>query len=96
MGAGRHARQNPAEQLVLEYTGQMMAWLLFLEPPKEEAIGMLGLGAGSLARCAKHAARCWRWEWNPAVTAGHMFFRLPGQNRLQVEHADAGAWWPIR
>ena len=32
-------------------------------------------------------------EWNPAVTAaGHMFFRLPGQNRLQVEHADAGAW----
>ena len=21
-----------------------------------------------------------------------MFFRLPGQNRLQVEHADAGAW----
>ena len=47
--------KNPAE-LVLEYTGQMMAWLLFLEPPKEEAIGMLGLGAGSLARfCAKHA-----------------------------------------
>ena len=86
--------KNPAE-LVLEYTGQMMAWLLFLEPPKEEAIGMLGLGAGSLARfCAKHTrSPLLAVEWNPAVTAaGHMFFRLPGQNRLQVEHADAGAW----
>ena len=42
-------------ELVLEYTSQMMAWLLFLEPPKEESIGMLGLGAGSLARfCVKH------------------------------------------
>ena len=56
---------------------------------------MLGLGAGSLARfCAKHTrSPLLAVEWNPAVTAaGHMFFRLPGQNRLQVEHADAGAW----
>ncbi|EFF74199.1 MULTISPECIES: hypothetical protein [Achromobacter] len=86
--------KSPAE-LVLEYTGQMMAWLLFLEPPKEEAIGMLGLGAGSLARfCVKHTrSPLLAVEWNPRVTAAcHMFFRLPGSNRLLVEHADAGQW----
>ncbi|CAB3734158.1 Polyamine aminopropyltransferase [Achromobacter kerstersii] len=86
--------KNPSE-LVLEYTGQMMAWLLFLEPPKEEAIGMLGLGAGSLVRyCVKHTrSPLLAVEWNPRVTAAcHMFFRLPGANRLEVEHADAGAW----
>ncbi|MFD4839216.1 spermidine synthase [Achromobacter sp. NPDC058515] len=86
--------KSPSE-LVLEYTGQMMAWLLFLEPPKEEAIGMLGLGAGSLARfCVKHTrSPLLAVEWNPRVTAAcHMFFRLPGSNRLEVEHADAGAW----
>ncbi|MGY6270427.1 spermidine synthase [Achromobacter denitrificans] len=86
--------KNPSE-LVLEYTGQMMAWLLFLEPPKEESIGMLGLGAGSLARfCVKHTrSPLLAVEWNPRVTAAcHMFFRLPGSNRLTVEHADAGAW----
>ena len=84
--------KNPSE-LVLEYTGQMMAWLLFLEPPKEEAIGMLGLGAGSLARfCVKHTrSPLLAVEWNPRVTAAcHMFFHLPGSNRLQVEHMDAG------
>ena len=56
---------------------------------------MLGLGAGSLARfCAKHTrVPVLAVEWNPRVTAAcHMFFRLPGANRLQVEHADAGAW----
>lgn len=86
--------ENPSE-LVLEYTSQMMAWLLFLEPPKNEAIGMLGLGAGSLARfCAKHTrAPLLTVEWNPRVTAAcRMFFRLPGENRLRIEHADAAEW----
>lgn len=86
--------KNPAD-LVLEYTSQMMAWLLFLEPPRDEAIGMFGLGAGSLARfCARHTrAPLLAVEWNPRVTAAcHMFFRLPGENRLQVEHADAAEW----
>ena len=85
---------NPTE-LVLSYSRAMMAWLLFLDPPKEEAIGMLGLGAGSLARfCVKHTrSPLLAVEWNPRVTAAcHMFFRLPGSNRLEVEHADAGAW----
>ena len=55
--------KNPAE-LVLEYTGQMMAWLLFLEPPKEEAIGMLGLAPARWRASAPstRAARCWRWN----------------------------------
>ncbi|ARP87261.1 spermidine synthase [Bordetella genomosp. 9] len=85
---------DPAE-LVLEYTGQMMAWLLFMEPPREGAIGLLGLGAGSLARfCVKHTrSSVVAVEWNPRVTAiCHAFFRLPGPSRLTVEEADAGAW----
>ncbi|WP_454690968.1 spermidine synthase [Achromobacter aloeverae] len=85
---------DPAE-LVLEYTAQMMAWLLFLDPPREAAIGLLGLGAGSLARfCLKRTrSPVVAVEWNPQVTgACHMFFRLPGTSRLQIEHEDAGAW----
>ncbi|MCD0504015.1 spermidine synthase [Bordetella petrii] len=84
----------PAE-LVLEYTSQMMAWLLFLDPPKDAPIGLLGLGAGSLARfCLKHTrSPVVAVEWNPQVTAVcQMFFRLPALPRLSVHHADAAAW----
>jgi len=84
----------PAE-LVLEYTAQMMAWLLFLSPPKDEAIGVLGLGAGSLTRfCLKHTRSPVQVvEWNPQVTAAcQMFFRLPATPRLTVDHADAATW----
>ncbi|GAB1580018.1 spermidine synthase [Bordetella petrii] len=86
----------PAE-LVLEYTAQMMAWLLFLEPPREDdaSIGLLGLGAGSLARfCLKHTrSPLVAVEWNPQVTAVcQMFFRLPATARLAVRHQDAAAW----
>jgi spermidine synthase len=84
----------PAE-LVLEYTTQMMAWLLFLDPPKDEAIGQLGLGAGSITRfCMKHTrSPLTVVEWNPQVTAVcQMFFRLPASPRLTVHHEDAGAW----
>lgn len=85
---------DPAE-LVLEYTAQMMAWLLFLHPPKEDAIGMLGLGAGSLARfCLKRTrSDVLAVEWNPQVVAVcQMFFRLPAPGRLDVQLDDAGAW----
>lgn len=84
----------PAE-LVLEYTAQMMAWLLFLAPPKEDAIGVLGLGAGSLTRfCMKHTRSPVQVvEWNPQVTAAcQMFFRLPASARLTVDHRDAAQW----
>lgn len=86
--------RDPA-RLVLEYTAQMMAWLLFLEPPREQSIGLLGLGAGSLARfCLKHTrSPVTVVEWNPQVTAVcQMFFRLPTPQRLDVHHDDAGAW----
>jgi spermidine synthase len=81
--------------LVLEYTAQMMAWLLFLEPPRGQAIGLLGLGAGSLARfCLKHThSRLWVVEWNPMVTSAcELYFKLPRPDRLLIEHADAGLW----
>lgn len=88
-------RIKAPNELVLEYTAQMMAWLLFLEPPKDEEIGLLGLGAGSLARfCLKHTrSTVTAVEWNPQVTAVcQMFFRLPMGQRLEVEHEDAGKW----
>jgi spermidine synthase len=91
---GAMRMSDPAE-LVLEYTAQMMAWLLFLDPPREEAIGLLGLGAGSLARfCLKHTrSPVAVVEWNHKVTgACYMFFRLPGSSRLMIEHEDAGVW----
>src|SRR5690606_849156 len=80
--------ERPAE-LVLEYTRQMMAWLLFLEPPREACIGQLGLGAGSLTRfCLKHTASPLAVaEWNPQVTmVCHMYFKLPASPRLSIDH----------
>lgn len=85
---------KPAE-LVLEYTAQMMAWLLFLAPPRQQAVGLLGLGAGSLARfCLKHTHSTLRVvEWNPLVTSAcEMYFKLPRPHRMLIEHLDAGAW----
>jgi spermidine synthase len=79
----------------IEYVQQMMAWLLFLEPP--ERILQLGLGAGSLTRW------CWRNLPNTAVevveAAGNVirvvrdqFCLPPDDERLQVHHAEAGAF----
>ena len=88
-------RVSDPYELVLEYTRQMMAWLLFLEPPREAAIGLLGLGAGSLARyCLKHTrSRLAVAEWNPQVTmVCRMFFRLPETARLDIAHDDAARW----
>jgi spermidine synthase len=85
---------DPAE-LVLEYARQMMAWLLFLEPPREAPIGIFGLGAGSLARfCLKHTrSDICVVEWNPRVTAVcQTFFRLPPMARMAVHHDDAAVW----
>ncbi len=85
---------QPAE-LVLEYTAQMMAWLLFLSPPRGHALGLLGLGAGSLARfCLKHTTYPLRVvEWNPLVTSAcELYFKLPRPARMTIEHCDAGTW----
>lgn len=84
-------------RLVLEYTRQMMAWLLFVDPPTPpQAIGMLGLGAGSLTRyCLKHLpSRVQVVEWNPQVVAVcDMYFKLKATaRRMQVFCEDAALW----
>lgn len=84
----------PAE-LVLAYTQQMMAWLLFLEPTRKEEVGILGLGAGALTRFVLKYTQALTVtvEWNPAVTAAcRMYFRLPAPARSRVEHCDAAEW----
>lgn len=86
--------RKPAE-LVLAYTRQMMAWLLFVEPKKHHSVGILGLGAGSLLRFTlKHTpASVETAEWNPAVTAMcRAFFRLPSNDRSYIDHVDAALW----
>lgn len=91
-GAMRIAR--PAE-LVLDYTQQMMAWLLFQDPRPSDHIGILGLGAGSLLRYTlKHTpAHVETVEWNEQVTAiCRAYFRLPVSERSVITHADAGDW----
>lgn len=85
---------KPAD-LVLTYTAQMMAWLLFLAPAKDDTVAVLGLGAGSLTRfCLKHTpGEVVTVEWNPRVTAiCQMYFRLPVMDRAPVVHADAAQW----
>ncbi|WP_397473164.1 spermidine synthase [Pusillimonas sp.] len=86
--------RRPAE-LVLAYTQQLMAWLLFIEPRKTDSVGILGLGAGSLLRFTlKHTpVNVETAEWNPAVTAMcHAFFRLPSNDRSYIDHVDAAVW----
>ena len=85
---------RPAE-FVLEYTAQMMAWLVFLEPARQQTLGLFGLGAGSMVRfCLKHTSYPLRVvEHNPLVTSAcEMYFKLPRPSRLVIEHRDAGRW----
>ena len=91
-GAMRVARPS---ELVLAYTQQMMAWLLFLEPSRVSAIGILGLGAGSLLRYSmKHTpSSIVVVEWNPRVVyICRAYFRLPESVRLRIDHDDAAVW----
>lgn len=91
-GAMRIARPS---ELILAYTQQMMAWLLFLEPRARDRIGILGLGAGSLVRFViRHTtARVNTVERNELVTAlCRAFFRLPGSARSIIDHDDAEHW----
>lgn len=85
---------KPAE-LVLAYTQQMMAWLMFLEPSKHDTVGILGLGAGSLLRYTlkNTSASVETSEWNPQVTAiCRAYFRLPDSPRSVIDHCDAALW----
>jgi spermidine synthase len=77
----------------LDYVRNMMAWLLFMEPPQN--VLQLGLGAAALTKW------CWRFLAPTRVTAVetsadvisacHQWFALPPQDaRLRLVCADAG------
>ena len=88
-------RVGKPNELVLAYTRQMMAWLLFLEPAKQDEIGIMGLGAGSLLRYTlkNTPASVETSEWNPQVTAiCRAYFRLPATARSVIDHCDAAIW----
>lgn len=91
-GAMRIAKPNA---LVLDYTEQMMAWLLFVNPQEDDHIGILGLGAGSLLKYTlkNTPAQLETVEWNEQVTAiCRAYFRLPETDRSQINHVDAAVW----
>lgn len=91
-GAMRMSKPN---DLVLSYTQQMMAWMLFHEASVAERIAFLGLGAGSLLRfCMRYTpSQLTTVEINPQVTAMcRAFFRLPENERSIIEHDDALEW----
>lgn len=78
--------------LELEYAQQMMAWLLFLDPPQH--IVQLGLGAASLTKFCYHRftnSQINVVELNSLViTAARSMFALPDNDeRLNVIHDDA-------
>lgn len=88
-------RMSRPHDLVLTYTQQMMAWLLFEQITKEDEIAILGLGAASLLRyCMKYTQSPLRTvEINPRVTAMcRSFFRLPENIRSNIDHEDAAKW----
>lgn len=91
-GAMRISRPS---ELVLAYTRQMTAWLLFAQAGRADTVGILGLGAGSLLRFVlRHTrARVETVEWNPAVSdVCRHYFRLPGNERSRIHHMDAADW----
>jgi len=81
--------QHP-DALDLRYTRTMMGFLRFLPAP--EAIAMIGLGGGSLAKfCHRHLpkARIDVAELNPHVIALRDAFRVPADSRrFRVVEAD--------
>jgi len=88
-------RLKKPSELVLAYTRQMMAWLLFLQPGRDSRIGILGLGAGSLLRFVlRHTpGSAVAVEWNPqVVTACRAWFRLPESARVAIDQCDAARW----
>lgn len=88
-------RIRKPDDLVLAYTKQMMAWMLYQPPANGQTVGILGLGAGSLLRFTlKYTpAQIVTVEWNPSVTAMcQAYFRLPEHPRSRIVHEDAGVW----
>lgn len=85
-------RLRKPDWIELEYTQQMMAWMLFIEQPQH--IAQLGLGTGALTKfCYRQfpQAQVTAVEINPAViNVCHSMFRLPPEDdRLSVLEMDA-------
>ena len=81
--------------LVLAYTQQMMAWMMFHDAKESDRLAFLGLGSASLLRfCTRHtASQLTAVEINPQVISMcRAFFRLPESERVQVELDDAQEW----
>ena len=88
-GAMRLAKPN---QIELDYCRHMMAWLLFLAPPKQCL--QLGLGAAALTKFVLHQMRNTEVtviELNPSViAAAYGAFRLSRESsKLDLVQADA-------
>lgn len=87
-------RLTRPHDLELSYTRSMMAFLLFVPPPKE--LLMIGLGGGSLAKFAYHhlsSTRIRAVEINPQVVAiARQLFHVPADGpRFQVITTDGAA-----
>lgn len=88
-------RLNRPSELVLAYTRQMMAWLLFTRAGQRDTLAILGLGAGALLRyCLRHTrSRVVTVEHNERVLAFcRTYFRLPEPERSRIDLADARDW----
>lgn len=87
-------RAGRPDELELDYTRTMMGFLLL--NPQPRAIGMIGLGGGSLAKfCHRHLAssRITVVENNPRVIALRDQFGIPcDDGRFTVVNGDGGAF----
>ena len=87
-------RIRDPNEIYLEYSQQMMAWLLFLQSKPKMQIAQLGLGTGSLAKFTlEHCPDVVNTaeELNPAVIiAARTMFELPNDYaKLRVLQEDA-------
>jgi len=87
-------RKAAPNELVLSYTQAMMAFMLFVEAPRDVLI--VGLGGGSLSKfCHAHlpSARITTIEISQEVIDLRNDFCIPEDGaRFRVIHADVAAW----
>ncbi len=89
-------RIRDPNEIYLEYSQQMMAWLLFLQSKPRMQVTQLGLGTGSLAKFTLEycpGVRNTVVEINPAVIiAAKTMFDLPINPNLTIVQDDALAY----